>query len=231
LTEQYTAFGNGPTSEDQRSAFLISVLHAAFATLVSRPLPSPKELSAVLDPAVVAGRLSFWSFHTDEQALLHSIGIDGSFPRADGGNLLAVTTQNSGNNKIDAYLHTSIADNLTFDPGTGSVHSVVDVSLTNDAPASGLPAIVIDNPGVPGLPPGTNETWLTVYSPLSFEHVTIDGKQATLSSTPELGVWAYSTYVDIAPGATAIVRLDLDGSVKARSALSMSIRLQPSANP
>ncbi|MGO8864790.1 MAG: DUF4012 domain-containing protein [Acidimicrobiales bacterium] len=232
LTQQYTTFDTGLTNQDlSRHDFLLSALHTAFHDLVSRSLPAPKEVSAVLDPTAVAGQISFWSFHADEQPFLRQIGVDGSFPTAGGGDLLAVTTDNAGNNKIDAFLHTSIVDRISFDPGTGAERSTVQVSLTNDAPASGLPPIVIASPGEPSLAPGTNETWLTVYSPLSFGQVAIDGSPATMSSTPELGVWAYSTYVQVAPGATTTVRVDLLGDVDARSTLTMSVRLQPSANP
>ena len=158
--------------------------------------------------------------------------ISGTHSRGtDGGDLVAVTTQNVGANKIDAYLHTSIADHVTFDPSTGSEHSVVRVTLTNDAPAAGLPPLVIDSPAVPGLAPGTNETWLTVYSPLSFDHVTVNGAPGTMSATRELGVWAYSTYVDIAPRSSVTVRVDLIGRVARGSTLRLSVRLQPSANP
>ena len=103
--------------------------------------------------------------------------------------------------------------------------------MTNDAPASGLPPVVIDSPGDPGLAPGTNETWLTVYSPLSFDQVTVDGTPGTMSATRELGVWAYSTYVEVAPGTSVTVRVGLLGTVVAGSTLRMSVRLQPSANP
>ena len=144
---------------------------------------------------------------------------------------MAVTAQNTGNNKIDAYLHTAITDRINFDPDTGAEHSVVQISLRNDAPASGLPPVVIDNPGDPGLAPGVNETWLTVYSPLSFDQVTVNGVPSTMSATRELGVWAYSTYVEVAPRSSVTVRVGLLGTVVAGSTLRVSVRLQPSANP
>jgi hypothetical protein len=103
--------------------------------------------------------------------------------------------------------------------------------LTNDAPATGLPPIVIDSPAVPGLAPGINETWLSVYSPLSFDRVTINGAPGTMSATRELGVWAYSTYVEVVPRASATVRISLVGRVTRGSTLRLSVRLQPSANP
>ena len=217
LTKEYSTFDTGGSSQDAaRHAILQNALREAFHVLVAKPLPAPKELSAALDPAAKAGRISFWSFHADEQPFLGQLGVDGSFPKAGGGDLLAVTSQNTGNNKIDAYLHTSIADRVRFDPGTGAESSTVRVSLTNDAPATGLPAEVIDSPADPGLPPGTNETWLTVYSPLSLVQVTIGGAPATMSATRELGVWAYSAYVSVPPGRSVAVRVGLQGEVAPR---------------
>ena len=164
---------------------------------MSRSLPAPKELSAASTRGGVRdGSRSGAS--TKANNPLRQLGIDGSFPQTQGGDLLAVTAQNTGNNKIDTFLHTSIADHIGFDPGTGTERSVVDVSLANDAPAKGLPPVVIVSPADPGLAPGTNETWLTVYSPLSLSGVTVDGAKVTMSATRELGVWAYSTYADIA---------------------------------
>lgn len=232
LTEQYTTFDVGTTNEDiVRHDFLQGALHATFDKLVTGSLPAPKELASVLDPAVVAGRISFWSFHKDEQPLLRRLGIDGSFPSPDGGDLLALTTQNTGNNKIDAYLHTSMGDHVTFNPSDGSVQSVVTVQLKNDAPASGLPSIVIDSPADPGLPVGTNRTWLTLYSPLAVTKVSVDGHPGTISSGKELGVNAYSMYVDVPPESTVSISVSLAGVVDSRTSLPISIRLQPSANP
>jgi hypothetical protein len=232
LTQEYTTFDTGQANQDiVRHALLQSALQVAFHVLVNRSLPTPQDLSAVLDPMAVAGRISFWSFHRDEQPFLRQLGLDGSFPHAGGGDLLAVTTQNTGNNKIDAYLHTAIHDHVTFNPSTGTEHSTVLIRLTNDAPATGLPPNVIDSPADPGLSTGTNETWLSVYSPLSFNQVMIDGTPGAMSAVRELGVWVYSTYVNIAPRSSATVRVDLLGRVAARSMLRMTVRLQPSANP
>jgi hypothetical protein len=232
LSEQYTTFDTGATNADVlRHDFLQGALHSTFNVLVNGSLPSPRTVSSVLDPAVVDGRISFWSFHPSEQPFLRNLGIDGSFPTTDNGDLEAVTTQNTGPNKIDAYLHTSVLDQLTFDPSTGHLSSVVTITLKNDAPTSGLPGIVIDSPDHPGLPPGTNRTWLTLYSPLAFTRVSIGGRSATMSSTAELGVHAYSTYVDVPSDGTTRIRVELTGQVAPGDQLPVSVRLQPSANP
>jgi hypothetical protein len=229
LKEQYITFDSNQNV--LRHDFLQDALHVAFDKLVSGSLPAPKTLSAVLDPAVVQGRISFWSFHRSEQPLLRRLGIDGSFPATRGGDLLAVTTQNAGANKIDAFLHTSVLDHVTFNPSNGEVASEVTINLTNDAPTSGLSPIVIGSPADPGLAPGTNHTWLTLYSPLVFEKASIDGAPETMSSGVEVGVKAYSAYVDVPSGTTVTLRVHLAGQVASRNALAMTVRLQPAVNP
>ena len=218
-------------AQNARHDLLQFALHATFQRLVNGSLPGPGLLSRELEPAVLSGRIALWSAHANESPLLRALHLEDPFPRGNGGDLLAVTTQNAGANKIDAYLHTSIADHVTFDPTTGAERSVVRVTLTNDAPATGLPPLVIDSPADPRLAPGTNKTWLSVYSPLAFDQVTVDGTPGTMSATPELGVWAYSTYVDVAPRTSVTVRVGLLGRVASGSTLRLSVRLQPSANP
>lgn len=232
LKEQYTTFDTGETNENVlRHDFLQGALHSAFQALVNGSLPAPKTLSKILDPAVADGRISFWSFHRSEQRFLRALDIDGSFPSLPRGVVAAVTYQNTGNNKIDAYLHSEVSDQLSFNPGSGHVTSVVSITLRNSAPSSGLPPIVIDSPADPGLPPGTNRTWLTIYSPLTFTRATVDGSEATMSSTPELGVHAYSVYVDVPPDGSTSIHVDLSGAVRRTTQLPVAIRLQPMVLP
>jgi hypothetical protein len=232
LTQQYISFDGGVTPQDAaRHDFLQSSLQVAFDTLVQGSLPGPRALAEDLASPVARGRISFWSTHSTEQPLLRRLGVDGAFPQPSGDDLLAVTTQNAGNNKIDAYLHTGINDAITVDPGTGSVTSKVTIALKNDATDSGLPPVVIDSPAYPSLPTGTNRTWLTVYSPLALSGLTIDGHPAAATSGPEFGIHAYSTYVDIPPAGESEVALDLKGRVKPAGAYHLDLRLQPAVNP
>jgi hypothetical protein len=218
-------------AQNTRHDLLQFALHATFQKLVNGSLPGPRALSRELEPAVLGGRIAFWSAHPNDEPLVQALHLEDAFPQTNGGDLVAVTTQNAGANKIDAYLHTSIADHVTFDPSTGAERSILRVTLTNDAPATGLPPLVIGSPADPGLAPGTNKTLLSVYSPLSFDQVTINGVPGTMSSTRELGVWAYSTYVAVASRASVTVRVGLVGRLAPGSTLPLSVRLQPSANP
>ena len=227
LTEQYTTFDTGATNQDiVRHDFLQGALHSAFDVLVSGSLPAPDKLGAALGPVAAQGHLSFWSFHRAEQPFLGQLGVDGAFPTPGRGDLLAVTTQNSGNNKIDAFLHTSISDVVTYDPSDGAVQSTLHVHLRNVAPRSGLPPIVIDSPADPGLPVGTNRTWLTIYSPLAMTRVSVGGHRTSVSTQPELGVRAYSLYVDVPANGNVMVSASLSGTI--RSGLTLPITVQRS---
>jgi hypothetical protein len=230
LKEQYTTFDKGESDADAiRHDFLQTTLHLAFSDLVNGNLPSPQALSEVLAPAVAQGRISFWTFNKVEQPFIRALGLSGAFPEAGGKDLLAITTQNVDQNKIDAFLHKQVSDRVSFDPGTGAVTSTVTVRLTNDAPGSGLPDIVIATPGYPSLHPGTNRTWLSLYTPLAFERVTLDGRRQTMTTGRELGVNAYSTFVDIPPRTTVSLVVQLAGSVLPGN-YRLSVRLQPSSN-
>jgi hypothetical protein len=143
---------------------------------------------------------------------------------------VAVTTQNTGNNKIDAYLHVSTNDSIIFNPSSGYTTSVLAVTLTNEAPVTGLPPIVIDSPADPGLPSGANRSWLTIYSPLELRSAFLDGVPTTLSSGFEFGVNAFSDYVTVPSKSTVTLRVDLSGRLQPGNQLKIAVRLQPAAN-
>jgi hypothetical protein len=232
LTQQYITFDGGVTPQDAaRHDLLQSSLQVAFQKLVQGSLPGPRALAQDLAGPAAQGRIAFWSVHPSEQPLLRRLGVDGSFPQPTRGDVLAVTTQNAGNNKIDAYLHTAINDEVTVDPGTGSVSSQVTVTLKNDATSGGLPPVVIASPAIPGLPPGTNRTWMTVYSPLALTGMTVDGQPAAATSEPELGIHAYSAYVDVPPSGESKLVLQLSGQLNLIGTYHLDLRLQPSVNP
>ncbi len=228
LKDQYTIF-DAP-NQVVRHDFLQDALRQAFAKLVAGSLPHPQALAAQLDPAVRQGRIMLWSAHPDERPLLGRLRLDGSFPDPGTGDLLGVTTQNAGNNKIDAYLHRSVDDQVTVDPGSGQVTSAVTVTLRNDAPSSGLPPIVLASPADPGLPAGTNRTWLSVYSPLALQKATVDGQPLSMSSGNELGVKVFSGYIDVPAGGTVSVKLSLSGLLAPATTYSLSLHKQPMVN-
>jgi hypothetical protein len=206
-------------------------LRIEFHKLTSGSLPGPRKLSDALDPLVRQGRIEFWSFDKADQPVLSRLGLAGAFPSAGGHDLLAVTTQNAANNKIDTYLQRSISDAVTYDPTNGAVASRVTITLHNGAPAQGLPSEVTGSYTRSGLPPGTNETWLTLYSPLGLRAASVDGQSEGLSEVDELGVHAYSGYVEIPPEGSVTLTFDLVGLTTPGPRYKLHLYNQPMVLP
>jgi hypothetical protein len=230
LRQQYVLF---PTSALQpiRNDFLQNALQSAFGKISSGALPNPRTLATALAAVTQEGRFLFWSDHPSDQPLLHGLGVDGAFPEpGPGSDLLAVTVSNAANNKIDAYLYEGISDHVTYDPATGHVSATVTLNLENGAPSSGLPAYVIADHAGTALPAGTNDMWLSLYSPLNLVTATANGRLVAFSpGTPELGVKAYSAFVQVPPESTAVLTVTLDGHVTAGRSYRLALRLQPLA--
>jgi hypothetical protein len=85
------------------------------------------------------------------------------------------------------------------------------VTLRNEAPDRGLPPYVIGNAVKPPMPTGTTRTYLSVYSPWGLDGASVNGRATSLESQVELGRNVYSAYVDVPPGATVVVEVELSG--------------------
>ena len=229
LRQQYTLFPN--KVQPSRDAFLADSVDAAFSRLNAGSLPGPKELGAVLGAEVRQGRLLLWTNHPADWPLLQRAGLAGPFPKPGRtSDLLAVTIANAGNNKIDAYLREHIDDQVTYNPATGHVSGSVTIRFENTAPSSGLPDYVIGiNSGAP-YPRGTNDMWLSVYSPFKLTDSSVNGTTVGFSpGVREDSVNAYSAFLAIPAGGTSTVRLTFDGSMRRGSSYGMTLRMQPLA--
>lgn len=233
LREQYLDFD----AREDRKDFLEEASRKTFEALTSGDLPGPREATDVLGPMVEQGRLLVHSFHPEEQAFFETIGLDGTFPRDPGGDLLAVTTQNSGHNKADSFLTRAVDYEAVVDPDTGIVQATATVTLTNAAPPGGLPDELIGvnpvpgTPNLPDLPPGTNRMYLSLYSPFGLATTEVDGVTAPVEAQVELGVNVYSLYVDVAPGGTTTVTFRLGGGVDLTDGYRLTYAAQPTINP
>ena len=207
-TDQFTVFDT-ETEGNQVVSGLIEAVMERFGTA---QLPSPQRMAEVLGPVVREGRLQFVSFDDADTPLLDRIGLSGAVERPGSGDLLSVLTRNTNPSKVDVYLQRSTEYSVDWDPITGEVDARLIVTLTNDAPAGGLPTVV--GGGVPGLAPGTNRTTLSVLSPWAVDGVTLDGAPTTFGTQQELrGVRRNSVLVDLAPGATRAIEFELVGNV------------------
>jgi hypothetical protein len=228
LEGEYDQYGSANAA---RHDFLREALSAAFGRLIDGHLPAASTLGADLAPVARQGRLLFWTDRPTEQPLLRRLDLAGAFPQTPGRDVLAVTTQNAANNKIDAYLHRSIADDVRYDPTTGQTEATVRITLHNAAPARGLPRDVLGSFAGSDLPAGTNRTWLSVYSPLAFVGGTEDGTTLLMTPVPELGIMTYSTYVNIGPGQTVSIDVHLSGPLTPGTTYQLTVRDQPMVHP
>ncbi|MHB8440020.1 MAG: DUF4012 domain-containing protein [Acidimicrobiales bacterium] len=229
LQDQYVLYGYQEQSVARHDVGE-SALRAVFDKLTGSALPRPGPLFKALAPAVLNGRIGMWSAHPAEESLLGAVGAAESFPRSKG-DVLAVTIQNSGANKMDAYVHEAISDDILVDPSTGLVHATLRVALTNDAPSSGLPPIVIANPNAPTVPIGDDYLYVTIYSPFAIASATAGGQPFGFAEDPELGTNAYAGWVTVDSRSTLTLSVNLVGQVKPKTGYDMAFRLQPVANP
>jgi hypothetical protein len=207
LRQQYLAFDE---ARAERIDFLDDATRLTFEKLTEGDIPGPRRVIDILGPVVDEGRLSLHSIDGDEQGLFERTGMDNRFPRVDG-DFLAVTLQNSGNNKIDSFLSRTIDYDVTFDPATGAITGAVTIELRNDAPAEGLPDYVIGDNNTGRSPPGTNVGLLIVYTNAQGVGATLDGEQTTVSVADELGYNTYGFFVAVPPGGIQTARLELEG--------------------
>ncbi len=227
LREQYLTFED---DIDQRIDFLDDVTRLTFEALTTGDLPGPREVIDTLGPVVGQGRLLVYSVHPDEQDLFVEVGMDGALPAVDG-DFLSVVTQNSGNNKIDIFLHRDIRYDVVYDPDTGRVQGEVTVTLRNDAPASGLPFYVIGNRDPDRIPTGTNVMYLSVYTPWAMTAAAIDGAPLPVEQAEELGRFAYEAFVEVPPGGSRTLTFAVDGVAHPDDGYSLTFAPQPLVNP
>lgn len=208
LRDQYVIFGNSAA----RGEVLDEAVSKTFRALTTGDLPSPREIGRVLGPVVDRGRLKLHSVRAAEQRLFAESNLAWAMPRPNGQDFLSVTSQNVGNNKIDAYQSRRVTYRATINPTTRQLDALLTVAITNRAPSSGLPPYVIGN--TRGFPEGTNRTLLEVYTPHQLTEAAVEGATVGVESQMEAGWRVYGTDVSIPPGQTVTVRFRLSGTTR-----------------
>ncbi|MDO8362928.1 MAG: DUF4012 domain-containing protein [Actinomycetota bacterium] len=211
----------------ERRDLLEDVANATLDAVLNGSLPAPQHLAAALGPAATEGHLLMWSPIADEQAMLQLVGLDGALPALAGRDGLAVVTDNAIANKIDSFMERDVRYQADYDASTGVVSGTITVTLTNTAPASGYPDYVIGSEFL-DLPQGTNRTLLTVFTPLEQMGATLDGAQQGFNRTTELGWNAYTATIDLPPGASRTLVINVLGAI-APDGYELVLRPQPLA--
>ena len=160
-----------------------------------------------------ADYLQLWSTDAAEQTNLENAGLSGSL--SDGyGPHSTVRVINAGGNKLDAFLQLDADYQLGACVVDEEVNSrmrtgTVTVTVTNNAPASGLPPymtgrVELEELGLDYVV-GSNHSYIEVYLPREAvpETFTYDGADAFLSSGIERNHEFYLFDVDLDPGESA----------------------------
>jgi hypothetical protein len=219
--------------DEVRVDLLEQLSRSVLEELTTGDLPSGRLLVDLLGSSVAEGRLALWAFDDGAGSLLDRMGASGRLRPNHGQDLIGLVTQNAGNNKIDVFLHRTLTYDARVNPEAGVVEARVAVTLRNDAPASGLPLSVIGS-NDRGLPLGTNRMHVSLYSPLGLREARIDGSRVPFEAQRELGWSAYSTFLEVPPGATVTLELLLTGSIEPmgiEGTYTLDVLAQPLVNP
>jgi len=227
LSGQYIDYAD---DNEKRLEVLEELTRSVFDELLRDGLASPWTLAQVLTPLVNEDHLRVVSFDPVETSALESVELTGAFPEPRGQDLLGVVTQNVGENKIDLFLNREIAYEVVLDPETGLVTGRLSVELTNNAPSEGLPQAIIGN-NDRGFPAGTNVTRVQIYSPLELSGASLDATPASVRWEEELGWFRYTITLQLAPGQTRVLELELAGLLDLSDGYELQIHHQPVVNP
>jgi hypothetical protein len=206
--DQFDVLGNNVEGSEQ----LTQAIEEVVERFASTRLPEPRALAELFGPVVDAGRLQFFSLDPQDADLLDRVGLSRTIARTGADDVLGVVTRNANPNKADSFLQRDVTYDVAWDPVTGDSRSTVTVTVTNNAPASGLPEAVLLPPS--GGTPGTNRFQLSVFSPHEATRATLDGAVTGIGRQYEAGgVYRNSVWVTLAPGETSVLTIELEGPV------------------
>lgn len=189
---------------------LADVAEATTRQLLTGQLPGAREVGDTFAPLLADGHVMMWSTRPAEAATLDELGIAGAFGAPGTGHGFAVVHHNAAPNKIDAYLQRSVTYDATVG-ADGRLDATLTVDLANNAPASGLPDVVLAN--VTGEPLGTNRMIIALYTALPVDRAELDGQPVSIEVGEELGWRVALLNLSVPAGQTATVVLHLVGQV------------------
>jgi UDP-N-acetylmuramyl pentapeptide phosphotransferase/UDP-N-acetylglucosamine-1-phosphate transferase len=219
LRDAYARFANTP----ERADFLGDVAEVVVDEATTGTLGKPARIAQVLGTASHEGHILLAFKRPAEQRLVEQLDTAGAAPGRGKADLVHVTTQNVSANKLDYYLRRDIDYRVQITPGAAGEPAQADalfsMKMSNTAPAEGLPKVVAGPfEGQPGrFRAGELLSFVSVYSPLTLEAASIDGRPLELTpAARELGANVYSTYVDLAAGQERTLEFRFSGTATVR---------------
>jgi hypothetical protein len=224
LHDQYVKY-----AVDKRIDLLASVTRQALQQIMNGELPSPNIVANRLGPMVAEGRLTGFSPDEAIQDLFTRVGMSGSFACDKTADCFAVTVDNASGNKIDYFLHAKVDYSVAIESGSSEVAATAKISVTNSSPSKGLPDYVIGN--MVGLPRGSNRMLLSIHSRLGLVQPLRSDDKVRWQLSTEQGHYVFSAYIDVPPGATRQITLDLGGDLNLSDGYSLEVFNPPAVHP
>lgn len=223
-----------PEDTEDRVNLLSEVAHAAVDKATSNSLGKPSQIAKVLGQAAHEGHIILGFARPAEQQLAVELGVAMNFDAApsDG---IALTTSNAGGNKIDYYVQRDVDYRVTLEPNDDASEAIAQgrlvSTITNTAPTTGLPQIVI-GPFDARFVAGESRNFVSLYSPLEFVDAGIDGNFNTVAPNREQGHNVVSFYADVLSKQSKTVSANLAGKLELHDGwYSLQVRHQPTLNP
>ena len=206
---QSTVYARFATDNDARRAYLLAIARAVSTKIID----TRGDTSALVRAAAHAAgerRLLIWSADPAAESDLTKTSVGGAIPTTTAP-YVGLSIVNDGGNKLDYYLDRKITWQRS---GCGSSRqSTVTITLTNNAPASGLPAYVIARSDIRNYPvkPGDNrlEVSYLATTGATMSAVSIDGRPATSGIGFEHQHPLYTVDLELPRGTTRTIVLHL----------------------
>jgi hypothetical protein len=214
LSDAYAKYPD-PTVQD---AFFASAASAVFDKVSSGGFDA-KKLVGALSEGTADGRVRLWSAHDDEQKQIDGTAVAGALPTDSKQTRQFGVYLNDGTAaKMDYYLDKKVSVGSSVCRKDGRPTSVVEVTLTNTAPAdaaTSLPRYVTGG-GDFGTEPGKIKTLVAVYAPSNAIYLgaSQDGKAAALQTTVDGDHPVAQLQTLLAPGQSTTFRVAFLGDAK-----------------
>lgn len=207
-SEVYAKYPN-PQDQNARKQYLLQIARVASEKVLTSQASTSSLLRAA-GQAVAERRLLAWSADPTVEAQLAKTAIAGAIPNT-AAPYVGLSIVNDGGNKLDYYLDRSLRWDRT---GCGSVRDVtVTITLTNNAPASGLSYYVTARSDPHSYPvrPGDNRLEVGYYATRGAElrSVTVAGKPGTAAVGAERGHPVYVVDLELPRGQSRTIVLHL----------------------
>jgi Protein of unknown function (DUF4012) len=207
----YTKFpGTSEAANEQRKAYLLSIASAA-STKILAARSEPTALLQAAGKAAGQRRLLVWSADPAVQTELAQSAVSGIIPTTTAP-YVGLSIVNDGGNKLDYYLDRSLTWTRT---GCGPTRATtVSITLTNNAPASGLSQYVTGRSDIRSYPVkvGDNRLEVSYYATQGalMTEITVAGRPGTGRIGVENGHPVYTIDVELPRGTSRTIVIHLN---------------------